>query len=114
MTQSPASIVTREDVTVTFCGKYKQTGMLVHHRPRYYLELTTDKGTERLSVNLAEQGLLPQGPNNVFIRDYSETRGVAQSLAKAGVARIIRQVPIGNFDNYGYEVEILTELQNNS
>lgn len=59
-----------------------------------------------LSVNLADYGLYPAGPNNFFIKDFSEGEGVAEDLQEQGVVEIVRKVTLNeDWGNYAYEVK---------
>lgn len=71
------------------------------------LVLLTDEGPETLSTNLGGHGLTPRSPEHVFVKDYSEHTGLAQSLVKADVAEIVAEVTFGNFGTRAYEVRLL-------
>ncbi|KIA74385.1 hypothetical protein ANMWB30_09580 [Arthrobacter sp. MWB30] len=69
----------------------------------------TQYGTrERLSVNLQAYGLAPK-QGHVFIKDWSESHGVAASLAQAGIVEITGAYSVGNFRSTAYEARVLVQ-----
>lgn len=102
-----AAPLIKHNVTVDFAGgAISLTGDLVHHEDHRALELVTEEGPERLSTDLSAYGLLP-AEGNVFVKDWSEHAGVADSLVLAGLARRTREVEVGPFGSTAYELEVL-------
>lgn len=61
------------------------------------------------TVNLEAYGLAPE-PGNVFIKDYSENRGIWEFLVEIGViGNPIREVPFGPYDAKAQECPLLVK-----
>lgn len=103
--------VVAEDVTIYFVGgALALTGTVIQDPRTGLLELENNEGpSERLSVNLVAYGLVPTSPDEVFIKDWSEGRGVAESLVKAGVAEEISEVFVGPFRSRAVLVRLLAQ-----
>lgn len=102
-TSAPAPVV-KYGVTIEFSA-IALNGSLHHDDERRTLTLMTDEGPERVSVNLEAYGLVP-APGRVFIKDWSEHSGLAESLQRAGLARLVRSVEVGPFASTAHEVEV--------
>lgn len=63
-------------------------------------------GRERLSINLEAYGLTPN-PGHVFIKDWSEHRGLANSLADAGLVQLTEKYAVGQFASTAYEARVI-------
>lgn len=61
---------------------------------------------ERLSVNLEAYGLKPK-PGHVFIKDWSEHRGLADSLRDSGLVEITETYAVGQFASTAYEARVV-------
>lgn len=97
------------EITVSFPYDVSLTGTLARRQygdGQTALVLDTDEGPETLSVNLAAYGLYPADADHVFIKDYSEHEGVADSLVEAGVAQITRMVTFGGFGTSAKEIKL--------
>lgn len=66
--------------------------------------------SERISTNLDAYGYLPE-LGCVFIKDWSEHEGLAQSLVDAGVAEVVRELVVGPFASTAYEVRLLAAIE---
>lgn len=60
---------------------------------------------EVLSTNLGGYGLYP-AEGNVFIKDYSEHKGLTDSLVEGGAVEVVRKVTFGPFNTNAYEVKV--------
>lgn len=63
-------------------------------------------GRERLSTNLEAYGLTPK-PGHVFIKDWSEHRGLADSLRESGLVEITETYTVGPFATTAHEVRVV-------
>lgn len=61
---------------------------------------------ERLSVNLEAYGLQPK-PGHVFIKDWSEHKGLADSLEASGLVQIAESYAVGPFATVAHEVRVV-------
>lgn len=94
-----------ETVTLTF-PSLTLTGILRHDDDHRQLLLWTDEGPERVSVNLSAYGLeAPAG--HVFVKDWSEHRGLAKSLVDQGLGQIVETVTVGPFDSPAHLVKVI-------
>jgi len=100
------------DVNLVF-GSYPATGDVVHQSvtdptlgEQSLLVATIDGMHERISTNLFGYGLVAE-LGTVFIKDWSENRGLTQSLVEAGVVKIIDTVYVGPFKSRAYKVQII-------
>ncbi|SIO89646.1 hypothetical protein [Nocardiopsis sp. JB363] len=98
----------REDTTITFPFGTKVTGTLIHDAEHSRLVLETDEGPEPLSINLANDGLLP-AEGCVFIKDWSDRAGLAESLEQQGLVEIVGRRVVGPFSSTAYEVRVLLD-----
>lgn len=97
----------KSDVTVSFSA-IEITGDLEHLDEQRALVLHPydEPVPEVVSVNLQAYGLLaPKG--HVYIKDWSEGEGVADSLEAAGAVQKISQVRVGPFDSRAWLVKVL-------
>jgi len=90
------------DVTIAFSA-ITLTGELYHNPDRDILELITDEGIERLSTDLGGYGL-ESADGAVFIKDWSEHRGLTEELERQGYIKVLRKVFVGPFSSRAYEV----------
>ena len=60
---------------------------------------------EVLSIDLSEYGYVP-GPDEVFVKDWSEHHGFAAALQAAGVVEIVGEVLVGPFMSRAYRVRV--------
>lgn len=102
-TSTPAPVV-KHGITIEFSA-ITLNGSLHHDDERRALMLMTEEGPERVSVNLEAYGLVP-APGHVYVKDWSEHSGLAESLQRARLARIVRSVEVGPFSSTAYEVEV--------
>jgi hypothetical protein len=104
---APAPITVREGAAVDF-SSLTLTGDVLYYADQAALVLIDDEyGTpERLSINLIDHGLVAR-PGHVFIKNWSEGDGVADSLVKAGVVEIVETHVVGPFGGTAYEVRVL-------
>ncbi len=96
--------VVTDGVTIDF-GVIELTGSFRHDDEQRLLELTTDEGIERISVNLSAYGLVPES-GNVFVKDWSEHAGLTAGLVEAGLVSIVRAVVVGPFASTAFEVVV--------
>ncbi|MEO3931387.1 hypothetical protein WMO79_01050 [Micrococcaceae bacterium Sec7.4] len=105
MTSAPITVGT--DASVDF-------GNLTIHGDVLYLGdqnalVLMDKdhgGRERLSTNLEAYGHTPK-PGHVFIKNWSEHRGVTDSLVESGLVEITEALTVGPFASPAYEVRVI-------
>lgn len=95
----------RENVTIAFPIGLELTGALVHEQELSLLELATDEGPERLSTSLTAYDLEPDD-GCVFIKGWSEHKGLAESLEEQGLVEIVGRRVVGPFDSIAYEVRV--------
>lgn len=95
----------KNDVTVTF-PYLSLTGQLVHDRAAGVLELMTDEGPERLSVNLDVYGL-STATGEVWIKDWSEHEGLTGNLAEQGLVEVVSTAHVGPFASRAHLVRVL-------
>lgn len=98
----------REDTTVAFPVGIELTGRLIHDTERSVLVLETDEGPEPLSISLASYGLRP-ADGCVFVKDWTEHAGLAESLEKQGLVEIKDRLVVGRFNSTAYEVRVLLD-----
>ena len=57
-------------------------------------------GGERmiLSANLSGQGLVAPSEKHFFVKDYSESEGLADGIERAGFAEVLARYTFGSFD----------------
>lgn len=69
------------------------------------LQGITDEGPETLTTNMAGYGFQPA----LYIKNWSEHEGLAKTLAKAGVVKIVKTIPVpfNPFDLTVTEVEVI-------
>jgi predicted GNAT family acetyltransferase len=105
MTAQPISV--EKNATVDFSA-VTVSGEVLYFADKNALVIMNDEhgGMERLSVNLEVYGLTPK-PGHVFIKDWSEGRGVAASLADAGLIEITEQYAVGQFASTAYEARVI-------
>jgi hypothetical protein len=96
---------TGERIVVVDFGATELSGSLHHDDAHRVLELLHDEGVERISVDLGPYGHAP-GPGRVFIKDWSEHRGLAERMRASGLVRIVRSVRVGPFASLAHEVEV--------
>lgn len=94
----------KPDVAIDF-GSVELTGTLVHDDEGRSLMLMTEEGPERISVSLEGYGLVP-GPGHVFIKDWSEHAGLAESLQAAQLVKIVSSVNVGPFATAAHKVQV--------
>lgn len=100
----PTTPVTRT-VTLNIANGLEITGVLEHDELSQTLTITDAEGVEWLSTNLEGYGLLPR-QHCVFIKDWSEHKGLATALVDAHVGEIVGTVQVGPFTSTAYEVRI--------
>lgn len=71
------------------------------------LAISEEYGTEVISTNISGYGFYP-GKNCVFVKDYSEHKGIVKSLVASGIGEIVRAIPIG-YGN-GFEFRLFPEF----
>ena len=97
----------KANVTVKFPA-IEITGTLEHLEGQRALVLHPDDEpcSEVLSVNLQAYGLIaPTGC--VYIKDWSEGEGVADSLEASGLVKKLSDVYVGPFNSRAWLVEVL-------
>lgn len=104
-TATPTKI--KDQVTLTF-GPIEITGDL-------YLAssldggtaayLATEVGLEHISINLAAYRIFPR-PGAIFVKNYSDHEGLAQSIVNAGLGTITDTVTFGPFHTTASEITL--------
>jgi hypothetical protein len=59
----------------------------------------TDDGAAVLSVNLAAYGLVPASPDQFYVKDYSESVGLAKLIEEQGFATKVGEVFVGQYNS---------------
>lgn len=105
MTAQPITV--DDDAQVDFAG-ITVSGQVLYFADQNALMLEDSQtgSRDRLSVNLEAYGLTPQ-PGHVFIKDWSEGKGVADSLAEAGLVELITAYAVGPFSTVAYEARVI-------
>jgi hypothetical protein len=90
-------------------GLVELVGAVLHDPTTGLLILDTCDGEpeEHLSISLATYGLLPEADDEVFVKDWSEGEGIAQSLIDAGLAEIVGEHLVGPFSSRAVRLRIL-------
>lgn len=98
--------------TTVQLGTLRLSGTLVFEEPPGRLTLETDEGPEYLETNLSAYGYVPE-PGNIFVKDWSEHSGLAQSLEDADVAEFVRriEIPMTSWTNIAYEMRVITAAE---
>lgn len=94
------------EITVKFDHGFELQGTLLYHPEIGVLELHTDDGPERLSINLDADGL-DTPADHVWIKDWSEHQGLTRSLRDAGMVRPVQVGKVGRFESTAYLVKLL-------
>ncbi|MBC3179867.1 hypothetical protein [Corynebacterium lujinxingii] len=86
---------------------YELTGVIRHDANLRILELIDpDTGdSEVLSITLPDHS---PASECVFVKDYSEHRGLTAALIRVGVGVVIRELKIGCFRSRVIELRVLT------
>lgn len=92
--------------TVRFLGEDCTVELSTYANGRTAVKLVSSTGEPWCvaSTNLPD---LPLGPNEVFIKDYSENKGVLSALCIAKVVQVLEYIEIGPFDSHGAKCVIL-------
>lgn len=92
-------LLLREELTLT--------GTIAYDPATQILELIDEEAgdVEVLSIYLDAYGhVTPAG--HVYVKDWSEHRGLASALERAGVARIVDTVAVGPFAEQAHVMEV--------
>lgn len=86
------------------------TGTVLHYAHANALVLDTEDGEsdERLTTNLSSYGYVP-APDEVFVKDWSEGQGVAQSLIDAGLAEKVEELHVGPFQSRAFRLRLIPQ-----
>lgn len=103
---SAETITVAEDATVK-SANITMHGDVVYLSEQNALMLLDKEGDRaRLSVNLEAYGLTPE-PGHVFIKDWSEGEGVAESLSESGLVQLTKKYVVGPFATIAYEARVI-------
>lgn len=104
---SSAPITVGENASVDF-GNITISGDVLYLGAQNALVLMDEQTgcQERLSTNLEAYGLTPK-PGHVFIKDWSEHRGLANSLSNSGLVQITETYVVGPFASTAHEVRVV-------
>lgn len=106
MAVSNHTVIAEETTLVFGSGSNSSTGTLLRTSSVGGLIFRYATGEEEvLSVNLVTYGLLP-GPDEVFVKDWSEHAGLAQSLVDAGHAEFVDEHFVGPFKSRAVRLRI--------
>lgn len=113
---NPASNLTTigNEILIRFAGGLVElVGAVLHDPATGLLVLDTCDGEpeEQLSISLAAYGILPKADDEVFVKDWSEGEGVAQSLIDAGLAEIVGEHLVGPFSSRAVRLRILAKQE---
>jgi hypothetical protein len=99
----------KEDVAISL-GSYKTVGTIRHDPERQILVLSDPEEPDQIiSARLDAYGLVPdEDGTTVFLKDFSENKGLTASLVEAGVVEIVREKLVGPFASRVYEVRVIT------
>jgi hypothetical protein len=105
MTAQPITV--DDDAQVEFAGT-TVSGQILYFADQnaLMLEDANTGSRDRLTVNLEAYGLTPK-PGHVFIKDWSEGKGVADSLADAGLVELTTAYAVGPFASVAYEARVV-------
>jgi hypothetical protein len=109
---APTLTVIGTEIPIRFArGALELVGTPLHDPVTGLLVLDTRDGEpeERLSVNLATDGIFPEACDEVLVKDWSEGGGVAQSLIDAGLAEIVDEHLVEPFSSRAMRLRILTK-----
>jgi hypothetical protein len=98
------------EVPIRFAGGLLElVGTVLHEPATGLLVLDTRDGEpeERLSISLAAYEIFPDACDEVFVKDWSEGEGVAQSLIDAGLAEFVGEHVVGPFSSRAVRLRIL-------
>jgi hypothetical protein len=92
-------------------GLVELVGTVLHDPSVGLLVLDTCDGEpeEHLSISLAAYGILPKADDEVFVKDWSEGEGIAQSLIDAGLAEIKGEHLVGPFSSRAVRLRIIAK-----
>lgn len=111
MTNSASNLNTiGTEILIRFAGGLVElVGAVLHDPATGLLVLDTCDGEpeEHLSISLAAYGILPEADDEVFVKDWSEGEGIAQSLIDAGLAEIVGEHLVGPFSSRALRLRIL-------
>lgn len=83
------------------------TGTLTYDHRAQRLQIAYPDGeTEVLSTDLMVYGYLPW-PGELFIKDWSEHRGLCDALVTAGIVVPVERIEVGPFRSRAYRVRVL-------
>lgn len=115
MTNSTPNLTTiGNEIPIRFSGGLvKIVGTVLHDPATGLLVLDTGDGQpeEYLSISLAAYGIAREADDEVFVKDWSEGRGVAQSLIDAGLAEPVGEHLVGPFLSRAVRLRILPKQQ---
>ena len=102
------------EIPIRFAGGLVElVGAVLHDPTTGLLVLDTCDGEpeEHLSISLAAYGILPETDDQVFVKDWSEGEGIAQSLVDAGLAEIVAEHLVGPFSSRAVRLRILAKQE---
>ena len=83
-----------------------------YHDGTLAVVLVDFEGPEKLSVNLEayyDQGVPKPGPDEFYVKNYSEHEGTPFALKEAGIVELIRPVVFGPYLSAAYLVRLNAE-----
>ncbi|WP_328990368.1 hypothetical protein OG394_29400 [Kribbella sp. NBC_01245] len=111
MTDSdPNLTVIGNEISIRFSGGLVEfVGTVLHDPATGLLILDTGDGEpeEYLSISLDAYGISRAADDEVFVKDWSEGEGVAQSLIDAGLAEVVGEHSVGSFSSRAVRLRIL-------
>jgi hypothetical protein len=109
-TPEPTMTTIGNEVPIRFSGGLVEfVGTVLHDPATGLLILDTCDGEpeEYLSISLDAYGISRAADDEVFVKDWSEGEGVAQSLIEAGLAEIVGEHSVGSFSSRAVRLRIL-------
>ncbi|MFB6724876.1 hypothetical protein ACFCV3_32165 [Kribbella sp. NPDC056345] len=106
----PTMTTIGNEVPIRFSGGLVGfVGTVLHDPATGLLVLDTGDGEpeEYLSISLDAYGISRGADDEVFVKDWSEGEGVAQSLVDAGLAEIVGEHSVGPFSSRAVRLRIL-------
>jgi hypothetical protein len=96
----------KKDVTATF-SSITVRGDIQYDASQHALAIVDpNEPAEIITVNLSAYGLMPP-EGSVFIKDWSESIGLTDSLVAAGVVEIVAALQVGPFNSRAYAVRVI-------